>query len=83
MYDNSQAYLEVFDYSGNRVVPRTRVAAASDFNNLQKLLRLNENLYCEAEGVQVRDGKLYLGIVTHLAGATTKNRLATILQYDL
>ena len=83
VYDNSQAYLEVFDYSGNRVVPRTRVAAASDFNNLQKLLRLNDNLYCEAEGVQVRDGKLYLGIVTHLAGATTKNRLATILQYDL
>lgn len=83
IYDLSQAYVEVFDLKGNRVRPRTRVAAVSDFDGMKRLLNLNENCYSEAEGVQFINGKLYLGITTHLAGATTKNRLSTILQYDL
>ena len=33
--------------------------------------------------IQFINGKLYVGITTHIAGATTKNRLSTILQYDL
>ena len=83
VFDNSQAYLEVFDYAGNRVVPRTRVAAVSDVENLTALVDLNANLYCEAEGVQVKGDKLYLGVVTHKAGMTSKNRVATILEYTI
>lgn len=83
VYDNSQAYLEIFDYTGKRMVPRTRIAAASDFENMKTLLDLNTNLYCEAEGVQVMGDKLYLGIVTHKAGMTSKNRVATILEYTI
>lgn len=82
--DNTRAYVEVFDYKGNRLAPRTRVAAVSDFDNLKRLLNLNDNLFSEAEGMQIKDGgkTLYLGITTHLAGATTGNRLSTILEYD-
>lgn len=83
IYDLSQAYVEVFDLKGNRVRPRTRVAAVSDFEGLRRLLNLHENCYSEAEGIQFINGKLYVGITTHIAGATTKNRLSTILQYDL
>lgn len=83
VYDNSMAYVEVFDYLGNRLVPRTKVAAVSDFTNMKKLLNLHENCYCEAEGLQVRNGKLYLGITTHIAGKSSGNRLSTILEYDL
>jgi hypothetical protein len=84
VYDNARAYLEVFDYNGNRIKPRTRVAAISDFENMKRLLNLNENLFSEAEGMQIKNGgkTLYLGVTTHLAGATSKNRLSTILQYD-
>lgn len=84
VYDNAQAYLEVFDYKGNRLKPRTRVAAISDFENMKRLLNLNENLFSEAEGMQIKNGgkTLYLGVTTHLAGATSKNRLSTILEYD-
>lgn len=84
VYDNARAYLEVFDYKGNRLAPRTKVAAISDFDNMKRLLNLNENLFSEAEGMQIKEGgtKLYLGVTTHLAGATTKNRLSTILEYD-
>jgi hypothetical protein len=82
--DNTRAYVEVFDYKGNRLAPRTRVAAVSDFDNLKRLLNLNDNLFSEAEGMQIKNGgkTLYLGITTHLAGATTGNRLSTILEYD-
>ena len=83
IYDNSQAHLEVFDYTGKRIVPRTRVAAVSDIENLTALVNLNSNLYCEAEGVQVKGDKLYIGIVTHKAGMTSKNRVATILEYTI
>ena len=84
VYDNAQAYLEVYDYKGNRVKPRTKVVAASDFDNLKRLINLNDNLYSEAEGLQIKNGgkTLYLGLTTHIAGATSKNRLATILEYD-
>ena len=83
VYDNSMAYVEVFDYLGNRVNPRTKVGAIGDVENMKKLLNLNTNCYCEAEGLQVRNGKLYLGITTHIAGKTSGNRLSTILEYDL
>ena len=83
VYDNSMAYVEVFDYLGNRVNPRAKVGAIGDVENMKKLLNLNTNCYCEAEGLQVRNGKLYLGITTHIAGKTSGNRLSTILEYDL
>lgn len=83
VYDNSMAYVEVFDYLGNRVNPRTKVGAVGDIENMKKLLNLNTNCYCEAEGLQVRNGKLYLGVTTHIAGKTSGNRLSTILEYDL
>lgn len=83
VYDNSMAYVEVFDYNGNRLVPRTKVAAISDFTNMKTLLNLHNNCYCEAEGLQIKGGnKLYLGIATHIAGKSSGNRLATILEYD-
>lgn len=82
--DDTRAYVEVFDYKGNRLAKRTRVAAVSDVENLKRLLNLNDNLFAEAEGMQIKNGgkTLYLGITTHLAGATTGNRLSTILEYD-
>ena len=83
IYDKSCAYLEVFDFNGKRVLPRTKVAAASDFAAMKNLVELNDNCYSEAEGVQCRHGKLYLGITTHMAGATTGNRRSTILEYDI
>ena len=83
VYDNSMAYVEVFDYLGNRVNPRAKVGAVGDIENMKKLLNLNTNCYCEAEGLQVRNGKLYLGITTHIAGKTSGNRLSTILEYDI
>lgn len=83
VYDKSRAYLEIFDFNGKRVVPRTQVAAASDFNAMKSLIELSDNCYSEAEGVQCRHGKLYLGITTHMAGATTGNRRSTILEYDI
>jgi hypothetical protein len=55
----------------------------SDIENLTALVNLNSNLYCEAEGVQVKGDKLYIGIVTHKAGMTSKNRVATILEYTI
>lgn len=84
VYDNTQAYLEVFDYRGNRLKPRTRVVAVSDFTNLKRLVDLNDNLFSEAEGMQIKNGgkTLYLGITTHMAGMTSKNRRSTILEYD-
>lgn len=84
VYDNTQAYLEVFDYKGNRLKPRTRVVAVSDFTNLKRLVNLNDNLFSEAEGMQIKNGgkTLYLGITTHIAGMTSKNRRSTILEYD-
>lgn len=83
VYDNSRAYVEVFDYQGNRLAPRTMIVAASDFANMSSLLNLNANHYSEAEGIQVKsDGSIYLGITTHIAGKTTGNRLSTILRYD-
>lgn len=83
VYDNCMAYVEVFDYLGNRVKPRTRVGAVGDVENMQKLLNLHDNCYCEAEGIQVRNGKLYLGVTTHIAGKSSGNRLSTILEYKL
>lgn len=83
VYDDSMAFVEVFDYLGNRVKPRTRVAAIGDVENMKKLLNLHDNCYCEAEGLQVRNGKLYLGITTHIAGKSSGNRLSTILEYKL
>lgn len=82
--DNTRAYLEVFDYKGNRLKPRTRVVAVSDFTNLKRLVNLNDNLFSEAEGMQIKNGgkTLYLGITTHIAGMTSKNRRSTILEYD-
>ena len=83
VYDNSRAYVELFDYQGNRLAPRTMIVAASDFANMSSLLNLNANHYSEAEGIQVKsDGSIYLGITTHIAGKTTGNRLSTILRYD-
>ena len=83
VYDNSMAFVEVFDYNGNRLVPRTKVAAVSDFTNMKTLLNLHNNCYCEAEGLQIKGGnKLYLGITTHIAGKSSGNRLSTILEYD-
>lgn len=83
VYDNSIAFVETFDYKGNRLAPRAKIYAASDFANMFTLLNLNDNHYCEAEGIQVRpDGKIYLGITTHIAGKTSSNRLSTILRYD-
>ena len=83
VYDNCMAYVEVFDYLGNRVKPRTRVGAVGDVENMKKLLNLHDNCYCEAEGIQVRNGKLYLGVTTHIAGKSSGNRLSTILEYKL
>lgn len=82
--DNTRAYLEVFDYKGTRLKPRTRVVAVSDFTNLKRLVDLNDNLFSEAEGMQIKNGgkTLYLGITTHIAGMTSKNRRSTILEYD-
>lgn len=83
VYDGSHAYVEVFDYNGNRVTTRTKVAAASDFTNLKALLNLHNNCFCEAEGMQIKNGnKLYLGITTHIAGKSSGNRLSSILEYD-
>ena len=83
VYDKSCAYLEIFDFNGKRVTPRTKVAAVSDFGAMKSLINLNDNCYSEAEGIQCRNGKLYLGITTHMAGATTGNRRSTILEYDI
>ena len=83
IYNKSIAYLEIFDLNGNRVVPRTKVAAASDFDSMKSLIELNDNCYSEAEGVQFRNGKLYLGLTTHMAGATSANRRSTILEYSI
>ncbi|MBQ9138912.1 MAG: Ig-like domain-containing protein [Alistipes sp.] len=84
VYDGSHAYVEVFDYNGNRVTTRTKVAAVSDFAGMKTLLNLHNNCYCEAEGLQIKDGnRLYLGIATHIAGKSSGNRLATILEYEL
>ena len=83
VYDGSCAYVETFDFEGNRVAPRAKIYAASDFTNMFTLLDLNKNLYSEAEGIQVKaDGKIYLGITTHIAGKTSGNRRSTILRYD-
>ena len=82
-YDASVSYLEVFDYNGNRVMERQKVAALSDFAGITSLLNSHENLYVEAEGVQIKNGTLYLGMLTHIAGANSGNRLATILKYEL
>ena len=83
IYDKSCAYLEIFDFNGKRVLPRKKVAAASDFDAMKSLIDLNDNCYVEAEGVQCRHGKLYLGITTHMANLTSKNRRSTILEYDI
>lgn len=60
-YDGlSQAYVTVFNFAGEVVEERTQVAIISD---REKLRELNITClgYLEAEGLQVRDGKLYLG----------------------
>ena len=83
VYDGSCAFVETFDFEGKRVAPRAKIYAASDFTNMFTLLDLNDNHYSEAEGIQVKaDGKIYLGLTTHIAGKTSGNRRATILRYD-
>lgn len=60
-YDGlSYAYVTVFDFAGNVVEERTQVAIVSD---REKLRRMGITCldYLEAEGLLVRDGKLYLG----------------------
>ncbi|MCF0174871.1 MAG: Ig-like domain-containing protein [Bacteroidales bacterium] len=76
-YDDSVAYVAVLDYLGNIVCPRTKVAAASDFANQETLLDCADH-YCEAEGLHIHDGYLYLGIGTHNSKG---HRIANMLKY--
>lgn len=60
-YDGlSHSYVTVFDFSGNVVEERTQVAIVSDREKLEAM-GISCLGYLEAEGLQVHDGKLYLG----------------------
>lgn len=79
---NSKAYLTVFDYFGNIIIPRTEVAAVADRENLSSFGLTNSG-YAEAEGLKVVNGKLYLGVACRDSDAITKSdRWANILVYD-
>lgn len=75
---NSNAFVTVFDFKGNIVRLRTRVAAASDMN-LLATEGITTTGYMEAEGIRINNGKIYLGFASK---STDNIRRAVILQYD-
>lgn len=75
----SKAYVTVFNYSGNIVIPRTEVKAISDVAGLASE-KLTTTGYAEGESLKIKNGKLYLGIACR--NDASSNRMADILVYD-
>ena len=59
----SNAYLTVYNLKGEKVSERTRISAVDDMEALKKFL-LTDTGYMEAEGVKIKNGKLYLAMAS-------------------
>lgn len=77
----SVAFITVYDYSGNVVIPRTEVAALRD-SNAMRSMGFTYDGSAEAESMKIKDGVLYLGFACH-SSAASSNRIQNILKYDL
>jgi len=77
----SYAFITVYDYKGNVVVPRTEVKALRD-NKAFINTGFTYDGYAEGESMKILDGRLYLGFACH-SSASSSNRIQNILVYDL
>lgn len=75
----STAYVTVFDFSGQVVKKRSKVAPISDMGAL-KNNGITTTGYMEAEGIKVHAGKLYLGFASK---STDDVRRAVVLRYNI
>lgn len=77
----SAAYVTIYDFAGNIVERRTPVTAASDLDALANL-GITASGYMEAEGIKVRNGKLYLGFASRDSKTDGSKCRANIFQYS-
>ena len=77
----SVAYITVYDYKGNVVIPRTGVSALKDKKAFIDNAFTYDG-YAEGESMKILDDKLYLGFACH-GSASSGNRIQNILVYDL
>lgn len=77
----SYAYLTVFDFEGNVIEERTKIAIVSD---REKLKEIGVSVFgaLEAEGVKVHNGKLYLGYTARGITEQNINHYQNIFVFD-
>ena len=76
----SAAYVTIYDFAGNVVERRTAVTAASDLQTLASL-GITASGYMEAEGIKVRNGKLYLGFASRDSKTDGSKYRANVFEY--
>ncbi|MCI2121453.1 MAG: Ig-like domain-containing protein [Bacteroidales bacterium] len=78
--ESSNAYVTVFDYDGNIVYPRTRVAFLDDLTALGNY-GLTTIGSLEGEGIKIHDGYLYLGFAARNSYSSSDERMNQIIRY--
>lgn len=76
----SLTYVTIYDFAGNVVERRTAVTAASDLQTLASL-GITASGYMEAEGIKVRNGKLYLGFASRDSKTDGSKYRANVFAY--
>ena len=77
----SNAFVTVFDHSGNVVLPRRRISVIAD-KYMLNLLGLSSQGYADISGIKVRDGKVYIAFSTYNTGGDKKGHRANIVKYE-
>lgn len=77
----SAAYVTIYDFAGTIIESRTEVRAASDMDALAEL-GITASGYMEAEGIKVRNGKLFVGFASRDSKTDGSKRRANILVYN-
>ena len=77
----SAAYVTIYDFTGDIVERRSPVTAASDLESLASL-GITASGYMEAEGIKVRNGKLYLGFASRDSKTDGSKYRANVFVYD-
>lgn len=77
----SNAFVTVFDHSGNVVLPRRRISVIAD-KYMLNLLGLTPQGYADISGIKVRDGKVYIAFSTYNTSGDKKGHRANIVKYE-
>lgn len=77
----SNAFITVFDHSGNVVLPRRRISVIAD-KYMLNVLGLTPQGYADIAGIKVRDGKVYIVFSTYNSSGAKKGHRANIVKYE-